>query len=554
MHTRLSRGRRRGPLTALVVAMALALTLPASTIGHGQPNRFPNPSFEYVTLTPAASGGSVVALINSGDTFDGQTFEGIPDGLGVVPVGNGRRYVDIYVAFEQSHVPFDADAAGPQPAFADFEDSSVHRARLDLRTMQLTKLDEVLPPSAGFIRFCSAFMAGPAQGFRDYTFFVNEESNDIIDVPAGAPYGPDQSVSPYRQAGYSVALNTKRGTFTEIPFLGRHNHENTVIVPGGWHQTVALSGDDTFTAPGSQLYMGTSRGPSSLVDDRGALWAFQVTGTDAGPLEDPADPFNDANDFLEIGMGDVWSGRFIRVPDDIARGTTSDQPQAALEAWSNANNVFQFVRVEDVAYDPDHPRVVYFTDTATTRLKEDPTTGRLIRAGASAVPYINSDGRLFKMVLNRHDPTVVDELSIVAQGRLAEQLTNPPAPGTPTFNVIDPGIGFRAPDNIDVGRRSLMLQEDTSSAKVWRWDLASTWTHVASVTHPTAPAAGESSGIVDMSKWLGAGWWALDVQSHVNLPGEEGPFTYTTPISGVQIPYFERREDGQLLLMRIPGS
>ena len=205
MHTHLSRGRRRGPVTALTVAMVLAIALPASTLGTA---RFPNPDFEYVTLTPAAAGGTVVALINSGDTFDGVTFEGIPDGLGVVPVGKGDRYVDLYVAFEQSHVPFQG--------FADFEDSSVQRARLDLKTMKLTKLDEVLPPSAGFIRFCSAFMAGPDEGFANYTFFVNEESNDVIDVPAGAPYGADPSTAPYRQAGYSVALDTKTGSFGQI--------------------------------------------------------------------------------------------------------------------------------------------------------------------------------------------------------------------------------------------------------------------------------------------------------------------------------------------------
>ena len=49
------------------------------------------------------------------------------------------------------------------------------------------------------------------------------------------------------------------------------------------------------------------------------------------------------------------------------------QPQTALENWSNANNVFQFVRVEDMDYDPDNPRVVYFTDTGSTRIKEGPS-------------------------------------------------------------------------------------------------------------------------------------------------------------------------------------
>ena len=141
------------------------------------------------------------------------------------------------------------------------------------------------------------------------------------------------------------------------------------------------------------------------------------------------------------------------MPDAIARGTTADPPQTALENWSNANNVFQFVRVEDMAYDPDDPRVVYFADTGSTRLREDPATGRLFRAAAADVPYFNTDGRLFRMVLNEDDPTVVDELSIVAQGLLAEQLTNPAPPATPTFNVIDPGVGFRAPDNLDISQR-----------------------------------------------------------------------------------------------------
>ena len=47
-------------------------------------------------------------------------------------------------------------------------------------------------------------MAGPAQGFDNYTFFVNEESDDVIEVVPGAQYGADPSITPYRQAGYSV--------------------------------------------------------------------------------------------------------------------------------------------------------------------------------------------------------------------------------------------------------------------------------------------------------------------------------------------------------------
>jgi hypothetical protein len=527
---------------AIVAATILSLSLPATTLGV---NRHPNPSFAYVTLTAAATGGQVVPLINSGQVFDGETFEGIPDGIGVVPVGTGERYVDLYVNFEQSHVPFSG--------FADFEDSSVQRARLDLKKLQLTKLDEVLPPSAGFIRFCSAFMAGPAEGFADYTFLLNEESNDIVTVPAGATYGPDPSVTPYRQAGYSVYLDTKTGAYGPIPVNGRHNHENTVVMPGGWADTVALSGDDTFTAPGSQVYMTTAASPSAFLADDGDLWAFRVTATDEGPVN-PADPFNNANDYLEIEPGDAWAGEFIHVPDAIARGTTADQPQAALENWSNANNVFQFVRVEDMDYDPDNPRVLFFTDTGSTRIKESDASGRLYRAAATDLPFYDTNGRVFKMVLNAEDPTQVDEFSIHAEGKLQRQDPAPIPTDPPIITVINPGVGFLNPDNLDAGHDSLMVQEDTANAKIWRNDYGTTWTHLGTVTHPTSPSAGESSGIVDMSAWLGAGWWALDVQSHVNQELDPTIRTYVVPLTGQVITYQARREDGQLLLMYVPGT
>ena len=148
------------------------------------------------------------------------------------------------------------------------------------------------------------------------------------------------------------------------------------------------------------------------------------------------------------------------------------------------------------------------------------------------MPYFNTDGRVFKMVLNEDDPTIVDELSIVAQGLLAEQLTAPAPPPTPTSTS-----SIRASDSARrtismSAANSLMLQEDASNAKIWRFDLASTWTHVGTVTHPTAPAAGESSGIIDMSAWLGPGWWALDVQSHVNKTLGPAGQTYVTPLTG----------------------
>jgi hypothetical protein len=178
--------------------------------------------------------------------------------------------------------------------------------------------------------------------------------------------------------------------------MGRHNHENTVVVPGGWNQLAAFSTDDTFDAPASQLYMYLANHERHIWDDKGSLWAFRVTGTDEGAV-DPADPFNGANDYGDIAVGDDWQGQFIRVPKEIARGETAERPQTALENWSNANNVFQFIRLEDLAYDRRNPRVVYIADTAERRAVADPTTGRLKRSGSTGPfgPYVN--GRIFRM-------------------------------------------------------------------------------------------------------------------------------------------------------------
>ena len=76
-----------------------------------------------------------------------------------------------------------------------------------------------LPASAGFLRFCSANMAGPKQGLDDYVFFTGEETNDTVNGV---------------QRGFAVVLNTDTGDYTAVPGLGRLNHGNTVVIPGGW--------------------------------------------------------------------------------------------------------------------------------------------------------------------------------------------------------------------------------------------------------------------------------------------------------------------------------
>lgn len=528
MHTHLRPDRRTSRPAALMAAMAVLLAMPASALGWDTPPPTPEPS--YITLEVGVT-GSVTPIINSGQPYHGVTFEGIPDGIGIAPrVG---ALADVYVTHEQSRVPF--RPTGRPTLERDYVDSSVTRWTIDPASGAIIDAGVAIPDSAGFIRFCSAFMAGPAEGFSTYTFFANEESDDDLAVPANATYGPDPALAPKREAGYTVALDTTSGVFRPLSRMGRHNHENAVVVPGDWNKVAILSGDDTFAAPSSQLYLFTANNEEAVRNDHGQLWAFQVTGTAGGPLADSYDPFNGANDYGDISVGETFSGRFIHVPTDIARGLTGVAPQKALEDWSNANNVFQFIRVEDIAYDRNDPTVVYFADTGERRATPDAATGRLRRG-----PNLNADetqfrgpypnGRIFRMDLNERDPRVVDSLSIVLDADLG---------GYNNTAVM------HQPDNLDTSETTLMVQEDSSQApnsRIWRYDLATgAWSVVAHVNDPDW----ESSGIVDASEWFGVDTWMLDVQAHNAFVRSE------TELGGTVL---VKQEKGQLLLMEIEGT
>lgn len=505
-------------LLGLLVLVVLAL--PALTAADE--GGFFTDEDPFITLTDELpDGASVKAIISSGDMLGDFVFEGLPDGIGIKP-GDEQHTVDVYVAHEQTTVPFFGSR--------DFQDASISRLTLNTRAGarqgEVLHAEVALGPEAGFLRFCSASMAGPDEGLSDYIFFTGEETNDAgLAIPPAAPYGPDPFPGDgTRQAGYAVGLNTESGDYTQIAGMGRLNHENTIVVPGGWEGFTLLTTDDTFNAPSAQLYLYHADSEEDILGDGGSLFAFRVTGANGMPV-DAADPFNNANDYLDLGVGEEFSGEFIPVPDDIADGTTNELPQDALENWSNDNNVFQAIRLEDAAYDKNNPRVVYVADTGQTRVIPDPATGRMQR-GPSGTVGMADNGRIFKFVLNADNPLVVDSVTVLADGD---------AEGSDVY------VPFIHPDNIDTSKKSLMVQEDNDNARVWQHRFNQGWWRVvATVNDPD----GESSGIVDASKWFGGGTWLLDVQAHGSNVAEE-----TLPDGTLA-----KRESGQLMLMKIPAS
>jgi hypothetical protein len=499
-----------------VLALAAALVTAAVGAGSAASARI-EPGFKTAQapmLAPAAPGVTVEPIITVGETLaSGYMFESIPDGISLRP---GGQVMEAWVNHETSTVPFPLTPV----ALNDFTNSMLSKLVLNRKTTGVLEGSYVIPSSANYQRFCSNFLATNQHGFSRHLLFTNEEATDFVNRTGTAwPPGPGAE-----QAGVVVAYDIETDAYKTIYGMGRHNHENSVALEKYGHPVV-LSGDDTFTAPSSQLYMYTAASADAVWNDEGALWALRSL--------DPA-----TNDYGDLTVGESVAGEFIPVPRAIAVGD-----QTGLENWSNANNVFQFIRVEDIAYDRREHNVVYFADTGEPRALPDPATGRLRRGPSGTMgPYPN--GRIFKLVLDRKDPTKVESLSILIDGDVG--------------GAKNPAM-LHQPDNLESIPGAIFIQEDPGShnqytptepgattARIWHYDLETgVLTVVARVDQSLQPAtalgAWESSGIVDASRAFGKGAYLVDVQAPTLVVDRApGPgFTF-------------EREGGQLLLLRVP--
>jgi hypothetical protein len=527
-------------MTALAASIAVlglaiaAAAMPATAHkGKGKPHRAGFKTTQAAMLDAAVPGATVKPLLTVGETLPGSSymFETLPDGISLRK-GRGHT-VQAYVNHETSAVPFPFDPA-TGVGVTNFTNALVSKLTLVRQSAGTIAGSYAIPSEANYQRFCSNFLASHKQGFSRPMLFTNEEATDFVNRTGTAwPPGPGAE-----QAGVVVAYDVKSGQYKSIYGMGRHNHENSVALEKYGHPVV-LSGDDTFSAPASQLYMYLAANADAVWNDQGTLWAFQSSN--------PA-----INDYGDLSGNQSVAGHFIQVPTNIAKGD-----QTGLESWSNANNVFQFIRVEDIAYDRHHHNVVYFADTGEPRALPDPATGRLRRGPAGTMgPWPN--GRIFKMVFDRKDPTQVESLSILIDGD---------ARGAAGAGAVDL---IHQPDNVETTKDLLLFQEDPGSqnqypigtgttARIWAFDLKrGGGPYVVARVNQTADegptdvdasttkglwGSWESSGIVDASKYFGKGAFLVDIQAHTLAVQEEkrGPLTFV-------------REGGQLLLFRLPNT
>src|SRR5688500_15516577 len=240
------------------------------------------------------NGATTQAIISVGDTVGGHTFDSIPDGTSIAKV-NGKGTFDILINHELSPVPFPATRQ-------DYSNALVAKLRLHQKSARVLSVSYAIPSSPGYQRFCSNFIVGPEHGFERSLLLTNEEARDIVLRQQDSWHQPGVTLAEAgaEQAGVVVAYDVKGGTYKSIYGMGRHNHENAVGVPG-YGYPVVLSGDDTFDAPASQLYLYKATNGTAVWNDQGALYAFKS--------DNPA-----TNDYGDVTAGMTVTGSFIEVP------------------------------------------------------------------------------------------------------------------------------------------------------------------------------------------------------------------------------------------------
>jgi glycerophosphoryl diester phosphodiesterase len=469
----------------------------------------------FVTSQPAQARAilpqaQVKPIITVGDPIPGATdadaeqrvWAPIPDGLGAFQTGEG-------LVLFANHEISSAGVGGR------FRNARVSRLVLDPSTLSVKSGSYAIsgqrssgPPVGPLVqRLCAATFNGTAEGFLPGWFFTGEET---VTATSG---------------GMQLAISNDGSQIRQLPWLGRIAHENYISVPGFGNKLVLIGTDDNNGA--SELYMYVANSAADVLAGSGKLYAFASD-----------QPIHSGN----LTPGQTITGQFLEIADPTAL------PGALQTQVDNLGDhgAMPFVRLEDIDYsrsEDESGPAVYFVDTGN-----DLTSGRTagkVNVQCNPAPCDRS-GSIYRMELNAANPTAGVRLTLLARSR---------------------GVAagdWASPDNIEVSRKSLMLQEDPAyggfnrAERVWNFQLKhggglaearavvelENQKFTGRVCSDAAGTCWESSGIIDASEWLGEGTWLFDVQAHTL------PFSYQDGTTTVNLP----NEGGQLLYLRLPGS
>jgi len=321
-----------------------------------------------------------------------------------------------------------------------------------------------------------------------------------------------------------VVTGANAGTSFELPRFGRQQVENILLNPTMQNLTIVAVNEDlsSGTTPVGQVnfYIGTKTNTGNAAEraglNNGTLYGLRLDGLTSETLNGS-------------GLNGVSSKRFELVTLPNQTGKTA----GTLASDVTSNNIMNFLRPEDGAWDPSNPNDYYFVSTGNSG--SNPSSS-------------NFETRLWRV---RFD-SITAPTSAAMDGKHGTlEMMFEGGTGTGEFLPINM-------DNMTITRSGkIVIQEDpgntSRAARIWLYDIATDTMEMIARADPARfgdkiPTAissvspfgqqEETSGIIDAWDILGPGWFLLTVQAHYGTGG------LTT----------EMDEGGQLLAMFIPQA
>ena len=488
------------------------------------------------TSEPAQATGlgdwSTTPVFTIGETIDGYTPPGIPDGMGAF---ERESTVEIFSNHELRATQGYPYSLANSTSLAG---ARISKLVFDKETRELlgmgpaydtiyNRAGEIVDNASdldfgGLNRLCSAgsFVAGQA-GFVDDMFLTGEETG----------------------GGTEFALDVANGDLWAAPWLGRAAWESAAAleIPGFNRTHVAiLVGDDRGDAP-LLLYVGEKMPGGNFLErnglTNGRLYMWVANDDSLSPAD-----FN--------GTGEKRRGKFVEVEnynadaagsadsqDDLGFDDLGFATQAELDNQKVAIGAFNFSRPEDLHVNPKPGKgnqVVFASTGRDTSINE----GADLWGTTYVVDVKINPGRL------RTDNITAD-ITIIYDGDDADKQDE----------------GIRSPDNLvwaDDG--FVYIQEDRSvsgfgevseeETSIWKLDpKTSKATRVAQVDRSAVPAGQEDTAPTDLGNWETSG--IIDVTDEFDAKGERLLFfnVQAHSLSGGPIDSEKLVQGGQFLFL-----
>ena len=227
--------RRRSILACGAIAVAITALATATAVAHDHGRSHNKSGFRTskpAMLTGVKAGVDITPLLTVGDILNsGFRFEAIPDGISLRKRGSGR--LDLLVNHETSKVPFPYVTPGPTEANSenDFDNAQVSQLSPEPAFGRRPQRQVRDPESARLPALLLELPRHEKEGFSRDIFFTNEETPDYVFRQEDS-WPPPIGDPAEREAGLVVARDVRNGKQHPIYGMGRHNHENSVAIPG----------------------------------------------------------------------------------------------------------------------------------------------------------------------------------------------------------------------------------------------------------------------------------------------------------------------------------